>query len=1112
MKNATPPTSRTILTATRLLAILGIGTGVLAGATPTEAQNYAPTRFRVDAVRHVDRGDAEVDLRWLHPTSSNATSFTVHYKLHRGNHGSTTCATTPANPTTNLNTTTATETRERRITIRQLDRETSACFWIRADFGGGSTSIWLGVEDHPINLRDGTSIGTIPAPRRPGVTAGDARITVTFGGLIPGFCMTEEGGLTTRWLYTRRLEGEAFGDDPTDTVHVLSLAGLAGGSVPVVQNIANGNSYVFKIRLQCKGPMGPISPWSEESMVVTPRGTINAITEPQGLSVVPVRVEGRDTAALRLTWGHPSSGAPGRYRLQYRRSQLSGDDTEPGWTSVTIPGSSQEHDITALRFNTEYEIQLRAESEDARPDCNQIAVCGPWARTSGNTGVANRPPVAANDLEAIVLEVGRTRDIDVAHYFSDPDGDNLMFTAFSQNGQVATIDLVGAPSNFRITAVSAGSATVSISATDPGGLSARAGIEVTVQNEPLPVLPGDPTDVEAFLGPDGPAVLWEPPSPVEGAIVAAYRVSWRDDVNRVWSDPVHLGVDARTWAPMVAAVPGRTYEFRVRAVSDRGGAGPWSAPASVAVPELPTPSAPLNLVLESNAGDLIATWDEPSNVDDVPVISYTLRFRGTALNDRWHTETVSANVLQARIPSSYGFVRGGTYRAQVRASGAGGDGPWSAEAETTIPAEGPKPVITATIQPPANRAFTITVTFPEPVTNFTLNDLVIAGGDASDFTREGAVYTALITPTDSGTLTIDIPIGAALDANGYDSEAADTFSIEVDITPPTGVITTAQPGPFKDPFTIKIIFSEPIQNLSLDNISISRGQVENLQPTAGSETEYTALVTPVGTGTLTIVLPAQTFYDYNGHRNEEPVRFEVEVDTVRPTVEITSTSEPPIKGPFPLTFTFSEEVNGFERDDVEFPTGAGWLQTLHKTGPTTYTGTARPTTTGQIVVRVPENAATDTIGHGNEESEFELTAVIDDNPGAGQPIVEIWTTATSPVQIPFEIRIVFSEPVLGMTAEKLVVTNGSVGLLTDRQSARTDYSTILWPEENGTVTVNLPAGAVIDDFNNPNHAAPEFSIEAVLTPVPAVPTAGLMLLGAALAAAGWRKRRQAPRS
>ena len=159
---------------------------------------------------------------------------------------------------------------------------------------------------------------------------------------------------------------------------------------------------------------------------------------------------------------------------------------------------------------------------------------------------------------------------------------------------------------------------------------------------------------------------------------------------------------------------------------------------------------------------------------------------------------------------------------------------------------------------------------------------------------------------------------------------------------------------------------------------------------------------------------------------------------------------------------------------------------------------------------MPENAATDPIGHGNVEAEFQLTAIIDEDPE--RPRVEIWSTATSPVQRPFEIRITFSEPVVGMTKDELIVTNGAIGQLTDRQSARTEYTTTLWPEGNGTVTVNLPAEAVTDDLGNPNRAAPEFSIEALLTPVPAVPTAGLILFGAALAAAGWRKRRQAARA
>ncbi len=418
--------------------------------------------------------------------------------------------------------------------------------------------------------------------------------------------------------------------------------------------------------------------------------------------------------------------------------------------------------------------------------------------------------------------------------------------------------------------------------------------------------------------------------------------------------------------------------------------------------------------------------------------------------------------------------------------------------------------ISATIQPPANRPFTITITFPEPVTDFTVDDLVIDGGDASEFTGGGAVYTALVTPTDSGTLTIDIPAGAAFDASGYESEPADTFSIEVDITPPTGVITTDEPGPFKDPFTIRLVFSEPIQDLSLEDISINLGQVTDLEGTEESQTEYTALVTPEGSGTLTIELPSQTFYDYNGQWNEEPVRLEIEIDTVRPTVQITSDSDLPVKGPFPLTFVFSEKVDGFEHDDIEFPTGAGWLLTLYQTGAMTYAGTARPTTTGQVLVRVPEGAATDAIGHENEESEFQVSAFIDED--TERPRVRIWSTATNPAWGPFELRIDFSEPVVGMAADTLIVTNGTVDRLTDRGSARTEYSTTLWPEQSGTVTVNLPAGAVADDLGNPNHAAAEFSIEAVPTPVPALPTAGLMLLGAALAAAGWRKRRQAPRT
>ena len=630
-------------------------------------------------------------------------------------------------------------------------------------------------------------------------------------------------------------------------------------------------------------------------------------------------------------------------------------------------------------------------------------------------------------------------------------------------------------------------------------------VQITIRETPTP---GPPTNVSLAANDTSLVLSWDEPANYRDFPSLTYEVEFRRD-GGPWSS---TGVEIDGTSASLTGSRGSSYQGRVLARSGSAlsawvSAGPVTVPDA---PEQPTPGAPLNLVLASEAGDLLASWDEPADIAEIPVTRYTLRYRGTGLNDKWRTVKVKAHVLGARIPSSYGLERGGTYRAQVRATGHGGDGPWSAEAEATIPASGPKPVVTSNVEPPANRPFTINITFTEPVTGFTIDDLDVDGGAASNFAGSAAAYTALITPTgSSGSLTIDIPAGAARNADRYQSEAADTFTIATDVTAPTGTITAAETGPYRSPFRITMTFSEPIQDLTVEDFSVTLGQVGNLAAAGGSNREYTAVATPAGSGTLVIEIRAQTFYDFNGHWNEHAIRFEAEIDTIRPTVTITSTTPPPVTGPFALTFTFSEDVTGFERGDIEFPTGAGFMQTLHKSG-RSYTGTARPTVTGQVLVRVPENAASDAIGHGNEQADFEITAIVDEDPN--RPTVDIWTPATGPVRGPFELRISFSKPVVGMTAEALRVKNGEIGALIDNQAARIEYSTTLWPKRNGPVTVNMGAGVVTDDTDNPNIAAPEFSIEALLTPVPAVPTVGLLLLGAALAAAGWRRRPRATRT
>lgn len=353
---------------------------------------------------------------------------------------------------------------------------------------------------------------------------------------------------------------------------------------------------------------------------------------------------------------------------------------------------------------------------------------------------------------------------------------------------------------------------------------------------PRGTIPGPPQNVSLIANDRTLTLSWDEPTNHRDIVGISYEVEYRRDGGNwtSWTSSTTSTAVTRT------GTRGSTYQARVLAKTGSTTKSRWVLAEPVTVPALDPPSAPLNVNLEPDGGDLVATWDEPADIDAVPVTGYTVRFRGTGIDDKWRTEDVPAGTLRFRIPTSYGLERGGTYRVQVRATGPGGPGPWSPEAQITMPTGGPRPVITAEITPPANRAFTITITFPERVNGFTITDLVINGGTASEFANNNPEFTALITPTVSGRLTVDIPAGAAMTANGYETDAANRFSIEVDISPPTGVITTASPGPFKSPFTIRLGFSEAIQNLTIDDIEVTLGTVADLEATSGAATEYTA--------------------------------------------------------------------------------------------------------------------------------------------------------------------------------------------------------------------------------------------------------------------------------
>ena len=91
---------------------------------------------------------------------------------------------------------------------------------------------------------------------------------------------------------------------------------------------------------------------------------------------------------------------------------------------------------------------------------------------------ANRPPVASGTLPDRLLTLSGTLDVDVSEAFVDPDGDELTYAISSSAPSVVTVSAAGA--RVTLTAVSAGTATIRVTAMDPGGLSAAQAFTVSV--------------------------------------------------------------------------------------------------------------------------------------------------------------------------------------------------------------------------------------------------------------------------------------------------------------------------------------------------------------------------------------------------------------------------------------------------------------------------------------------------------------------------------------------------------------------------------------------------------------------------------------------------------
>jgi hypothetical protein len=274
----------------------------------------------------------------------------------------------------------------------------------------------------------------------------------------------------------------------------------------------------------------------------------------------------------------------------------------------------------------------------------------------------------------------------------------------------------------------------------------------------------------------------------------------------------------------------------------------------------------------------------------------------------------------------------------------------------------------------AGQSATLTFTFSEAPSNFSASSLTVTGGSISGLAATGnpLVYTATFTPA-AGQLgvvaTVQVNAGGYIDAAGNNGQASLTVPIAINTTLPS-LLISADDVALKsgEAATLTFTFSTPPTGFTASDIVYNNGTLSGFTATA-NPLVYTAVFTPaagVGSGTADISVGAGAYTDAFGNSGSGATGPVINIDTLAPTVAITSNVTALKAGETAtVTFTFSELPVGFTAGDVV--TAGGTLGGLTVTAnPLVYTATFTPTAGIQNTaasITIAAGAFTDTAGN-----------------------------------------------------------------------------------------------------------------------------------------------------
>lgn len=155
--------------------------------------------------------------------------------------------------------------------------------------------------------------------------------------------------------------------------------------------------------------------------------------------------------------------------------------TDPDGDTLKYTVDSSDTDVVAATINGS-RLTLEAVGEgESTITLTATDPDGLSAELEGEVTVTppNRPPVVQSPIPDLPIEEGESLDIDVSFVFVDPDGDRLTITAESDDVGVATVSVDAFI--VTVTGIDAGTANITVTATDPGGLSVSDTFVLTVE-------------------------------------------------------------------------------------------------------------------------------------------------------------------------------------------------------------------------------------------------------------------------------------------------------------------------------------------------------------------------------------------------------------------------------------------------------------------------------------------------------------------------------------------------------------------------------------------------------------------------------------------------------